>query len=236
VSSSVPDLELLQRRLGHKFRDSALLRLALAHPSVTLDEAPGTQNNQRLEFLGDAVLQLAITRELYERYPQFGEGPLTKARAHMVNRSSLSEVAKGLDLGVCLILARGEETSGGRSRPSNLSNAFEAIIGAVYLDGGYDAAREMIRRLFASSFEDVNVAPRQINPKGELQEHLQGVAKPAPVYKLENSSGPDHDRMFECSVHVSGEELARGSGKTKREAECQAARAALDRLRAVTPP
>ena len=135
------DLAALQVRLGYTFRDQSLLQLALTHPSVAHELGAPVQHNQRLEFLGDAVLQLVLTRELYERFPDFDEGPLTKARAKLVNRRSLAEHGRKLELGAHLILSRGEDLHGGRERPSALADTFEAVMGALFLDGGYDIDR-----------------------------------------------------------------------------------------------
>ena len=225
------DYDELQTRLGYTFRDMALLRLALTHPSVAHELGSPVQTNQRLEFLGDAVLQLVLTRALYDRFTDFGEGPLTKARAKLVNRRSLAERARSLDLGAHLTLSRGEEMHGGRGRPSALADAFEAVLGAILLDGGFDAAREFIGREFRGAVADLEVIPSQENPKGELQELLQAVSPEAPHYEVVSASGPDHDREFECTVHHGGTELARGIGKSKKAAESEAALAALRKLR-----
>ena len=194
------DLAALQSRLGYAFRDETLLRLALTHPSVAHEQGVPVQHNQRLEFLGDAVLQLALTRELYERFPAFNEGPLTKARAKLVNRRALAD-------------------------------AYEALVGAMFLDGGFEAAREFILREFAASVGHLNVIPILENPKGELQEFLQARSPEAPVYQVVSATGPDHDRLFECTVLHEGVELARGSGKSKKAAQSEAALAALRKLR-----
>ena len=265
----------LQDRLGYVFRDPALLRLALTHPSVAHEQGAPLATNQRLEFLGDAVLQLVLTRELYEKFPAVGEGPLTKARAKLVNRRTLAERARHLGVGQYLILSRGEEMHGGRERPSALADTYEALLGAVFLDAGFEAARDFILRQFQAAFGGLEVIPILENPKGELQELLQAVstatqATPqqlreaadiqeriqslqkeldhlrkerdqllgglgetpnAPHYRVVSAFGPDHDRMFECSVHHGGVELARGQGKSKKEAETEAAFAALATLR-----
>jgi ribonuclease III len=178
------------------------------------------------------VLQLVLTRELYERFPGFGEGPLTKARAKLVNRRTLAERARHLGIGQHLILSRGEETHGGRERLSALADTYEALLGAIFLDGGFEAGREFILRQFQPAFGSLGAIPIIENPKGELQELLQSVSPEAPRYHLESVSGPDHDRVFECTVHHGGEELARGRGKSKKAAESEAALAALARLRA----
>lgn len=208
-----------------------MLRLSMTHPSVAHEQGQPTQINQRLEFLGDAVLQLALTQELYNRFPDFEEGPLTKARAKLVNRRSLAERARQLGLGRYLVLSRGEELSGGRERPSALADTFEALLGAIFLDGGFDRAREFILRQFLGALGGLRVIPTLENPKGELQELLQAYSSEAPRYHVVSASGPDHDRMFECTVHHAGAELARGRGKSKKAAESEAAFAALAKLR-----
>jgi ribonuclease-3 len=189
------------------------------------------QHNQRLEFLGDAVLQLVLTRELYERFPDYGEGPLTKARARMVNRRFLAEQGRRLELGRYLELSRGEELHGGRDRPSALADAFEALLGALFLDGGFDAVRLFVLRQFQDEFATLSLVPNLENPKGELQEMLQADSPEPPQYQLECATGPDHDRVFECAVYHAGAELGRGKGKSKKQAESEAASAALEKLR-----
>ena len=230
-----------QTRLGYTFRDEGLLRLALTHPSVAHEAGPPPggddeaqrrpAHNQRLEFLGDAVLQLVLTHELYEKFPAFDEGPLTKARAKLVNRRTLGEHARVLGLGAHMILSRGEEMHGGRERASALADTFEALLGAIFLDGGYEVAREFILREFGADFGKLNVLPTIENPKGELQELLQARSPQAPEYHVISATGPDHDRLFECTVQHEGVELARGSGKSKKAAESDAALAALKKLR-----
>jgi len=227
----VSDLAAFQDRLGYKFRDENLLRLALTHPSVAHESGVPTAHNQRLEFLGDAVLQLVLTQQLYEKFPAFDEGPLTKARAKLVNRRTLAEHARALGLGAHLILGHGEATHGGRERASTLADAFEALLGAIFLDGGFDAAREFILREFSPAFGKLSVLPTIENPKGESQELLQTRSPHAPQYQTISATGPDHDRVFECIVHHEGVELARGSGKSKKAAESDAALAALKKMR-----
>lgn len=223
--------EELQSKLGYTFRDLELLKLALTHPSVAHEQGASMQTNQRLEFLGDAVLQLVLTRELYDKFPGFDEGPLTKARAKLVNRRTLAEHGRALNLGANLILSRGEETHGGRERPSALADAYEAVVGAVFMDGGFDLASEFILREFSGDLGGLTVIPIMENPKGELQELLQAVSAEAPQYDVVSATGPDHDRMFECIVQHAGVELARGRGKSKKAAESEAALAALTKLR-----
>ena len=172
-----------------------------------------------------------LTRELYEKFPTVGEGPLTKARAKMVNRRTLAEHGRSLGLGKHLRLSRGEEKHGGRERPSALADTFEALLGAIFLDGGFEAAREFILGQFASAFGGLTVIPILENPKGELQELLQSESSQPPQYHVVAATGPDHDRLFECTVHHNGLVLARGVGKSKKAAESEAALAALARLR-----
>ena len=235
----MPDLAALQSRLGYNFRDEELLRLSVTHASVAHERGTPVQHNQRLEFLGDAVLQLVLTRELYEKFPNFNEGPLTKARAKLVNRRTLAMHGRALGLGEHLILSRGEELHGGRERPSALVDTFEAVVGAILIDGGFEAARNFILHEFDGAFGALGDLPMLENPKGELQEFLQARSSEAPKYHVVSSSGPDHDRIFECTVHHVGMELARGLGKSKKAAESEAALAALKKLReeaAIQPP
>ena len=229
------NLKSLQERLGYQFRDEGLLLLALTHPSVAHERSMAVAHNQRLEFLGDAVLQLVLTRELYDRFPGFGEGPLTKARAQLVNRHSLGALARSLELGAHLILSRGEESSGGRERESTLADAYESVLGAIYMDSGFDAASGFINRQFVELLEQGDVIPRLDNPKGELQEFLQENTGIAPTYELTSISGPDHDRVFECAVYHRGVEMARGTGKNKKAAESEAAARALEVFRKNAP-
>ena len=228
------DLEALQSALGHRFRYAGLLSLALTHPSVAHEEGGGQNHNQRLEFLGDAVIQLAITSELFHRFPALGEGALTQARAQLVNRTSLATQARRLNLGGQVILSRGEESSGGRSRSSTLADAFEAIIGAVYVDAGFETARQTLLNLLAEGGSAMAELPNLENPKGDLQEFLQAGSPEAPRYELLETEGPDHNRTFRCAVLHGGVELARGEGRSKKAAESHAAFLALQRLKAAS--
>jgi ribonuclease-3 len=227
----VAEHEELQKRIGYTFRDPELLELALTHPSVAHEQGAAIQTNQRLEFLGDAVLQLVLTRELFEKFAAFDEGPLTKARAKLVNRRTLAEHGRKIGLGSELSVSRGEELHGGRERPSALADAYEALLGAIFLDGGFEVSREFILREFSGAFDGLSVIPILENPKGELQELLQAVSPEAPEYRVISATGPDHDRIFECTVHHNGVELARGAGKSKKAAESEAALAALKLIR-----
>lgn len=226
----------LQNRLGHTFRDGTLLRLALTHPSVAHDANAPIQHNQRLEFLGDAVLGLVLSQQLYEKFSAADEGALTKSRAKLVNAGSLAAHARELGLGAHLILSRGEENTGGRERASTLADAFESVLGAIFLDGGFAAADGFVRREFAADFTTLAGGTDFQNPKGELQELMQSRSAQAPEYEFISANGPDHDRVFECAVRHDGAELARGTGKSKKAAECAAALAALQKLRAAPAP
>jgi ribonuclease-3 len=232
----VPNLAELQQRLGYHFRDESLLRLALTHPSIAHEQNTPRPHNQRLEFLGDSVLGLILTRELYEKFHSADEGLLTKSRAKLVNSNALAEHGRALNLGQHLILSRGEENTGGRERPSALADAFEALLGAIFLDGGFEAARDFVLREVGVKFNDLDGTAGIENPKGELQELLQSRAAAAPEYQLIAANGADHDRDFECAVLHAGTELARGRGKSKKAAESDAALAALIKLREAAEP
>lgn len=221
----------LQERIGHTFQDASLLEMALTHPSLGAMPGATVRDNQRLEFLGDAVLQMVLTDELFRRYDAASEGPLTTARAHLVNRKTLADRARALGLGEHLRLGRGEESSGGRQRVSALADAYEAIMGAIYLDGGLAAAREVILAQYRDELGGLQVMPNLDNPKGELQERLQSESNEPPEYRLASATGPDHDRLFECAVLHRGVELGRGRGRSKKEAESEAALLALRNLR-----
>jgi ribonuclease III len=230
--SSVRNCSELQAILGYEFRDLDLLRLALTHPSVAHEQGRSVKHNQRLEFLGDAVLGVALTRELYEKFTEVSEGPLTKARAQMINCRTLAAQARQIGLNEFLILSRGEEANLGRNRASAMADAFEAVVGAIFMDGGFDMACEFVLRSFRSAFGELTSIPTLENPKGELQEMMQSKSPEAPQYKLMSTVGPHHDRVFECVVTHCGVELGRGSGKSKKAAESEAALSALQRLRA----
>ena len=222
----------LQQRLGYQFRDEQMLCLALTHPSVAHEQNSPAPHNQRLEFLGDAILGAVLSQQLYEKFSEADEGLLTKSRAKLVNAASLAAHGRALGLGAHLILSRGEENTGGRDRLSTLADAFEALLGAIFLDGGLDAAREFILREFAADIGELTLPAGIENPKGELQELLQARSPRAPEYQLVSASGADHNPDFECAVWHDGTELARGRGKSKKAAESDAALAALKILHA----
>ncbi len=223
----MPRLGPFQKRIGYTFRQPDLLQLALTHPSVGREKGEAVANNQRLEFLGDAVLQLIVSAALYKQFSNRDEGTLSKVRAQLVNREGLAKRGRDIKLGTQLIVSRGEEKSGGRNRDSALADAFEALVGAVYLDGGFTKARRFILAQFQTALIEVDDGQHVGNPKGELQELLQARAAVSPEYRLLEATGPDHDRLFACTVHYEGRELARGEGKSKKTAESQAAAAAV---------
>ena len=212
----------LMEALGYTFRDEALLRRALTHPSM------GKEDNQRLEFLGDAVLQYLMSDRLYRDHPEDREGQLTHLRALLVCEAALSQVAGKLGIGQALIMDRGEELTGGREKPSVLCDAMEAVLAAVYLDGGMEAARGVVDRCWPKP-EEVS-RPMQ-DAKGLLQEELQKDGGETPTYEITGHRGPDHAPVFEATVYSRGEALAAGEGRTKKQAEQAAALAALRRIK-----
>jgi ribonuclease III len=217
----------LESRIQYKFRNSLLLAEALTHPSLAYESQRPHFDNQRLEYLGDAVLQLIISEELFRMFPDSTEGKLTKLRSRVVSRRALARFAMAIQLGDYVLLGKGEEATGGRRRLSTLADAFESLIGAVYLDTGADAARELVLRLFKSEIGSMVDSPEERNPKGELQECLQAIHPQAPSYRILSESGPDHRRVFLAEVAWRNKVLATGKGKSKKEAEARAAAEAL---------
>jgi ribonuclease-3 len=220
-------MQPLESRIGYKFRNSFLLAEALTHPSLAYESQRPHFDNQRLEFLGDAVLQLILTEELFKMFPDFPEGRLTKLRSGVVSRRALARFAMTIHLGDYVLLGKGEESTGGRRRLSTLADAFEALIGAVYLDSGISPARELVLRLLQAEIGGLAASPEERNPKGELQEVLQALCPQAPGYRIIGESGSDHRRVFQAEVSWQGLVLATGRGKSKKEAEARAAAEAL---------
>ncbi len=218
----------LERALGVQFRDTGLLRLGLVHSSY-LNENPGEypESNERLEFLGDAVLGMVVAEELYGANPDWPEGRLTQARAALVQEATLAEVARGIGLGDMLRMGRGEEAGGGRERPSNLSAGLEAVIGAVFLDQGYEVAREVVLKVLGDGLASLGEPEMSANPKSALQEAVQAEGLPSPTYRIVHEEGADHDRLFVAEVTVGDEVAGRGEGKRKSLAEQAAAVEAL---------
>ena len=231
----------LEELLGYQFSNRELLDRALTHSSAIPElrgvgaDLPGDpthlSDNERLEFLGDAVLELLASEYLLAAFPEWSEGQLSKSRARIVNASSLESAARRLHLGEHLRLGRGEEKTGGRQKQTLLADAFEAVVAAVYLDSGLGAARELLQRvLFEQALEERGERIAESDRKSALQEFLQGRGQAPAEYRLAGESGPDHQKTFCIEVWINGECLARGEGSTKKEAEQRAARSALEQL------
>lgn len=221
-------MEPVEKIIGHSFRDPRWLAEALTHASLAYETQRSQADNQRLEFLGDAVLQLTLSDELFRRFPEADEGVLTKARAQLVSTKALARLARLLQLGAHVRMGRGEEASGGRDRENTLADVFEALSGAIYLDGGIEAARSFVLRSYAKELESMALSSLELNPKGHLQEMIQAAAGSQPIYNIVAAIGPDHQKTFEAAVTWQGVELGRGIGKSKKEAEMEAARVALE--------
>lgn len=217
----------LELQIGYKFRNSLLLAEALTHPSLSFERKTFHFDNQRLEFLGDAVLQLVVTHHLYRLFPSFSEGQMTKLRSRIVSRESLKKYALSLDLGRYIMLGRGEEATQGRQRSSTLADSFEALIGAIYLDSEVDSVRRFILRVAGDDLSSLARAPTEDNPKGELQEVLQAVSSTGPTYEVISEAGPDHLKEFHCRVIWEDRSLGQGTGQSKKQAEINAAIQAL---------
>jgi len=221
----------LERRLGYRFRDVGLLEHALTHKSKAHEDATGgVVDNESLEFLGDAVLGFVIADLLYREFPHFDEGQKSKAKAALVSTTALAELGQKIGLGAYLLLGRGEEKTGGRQKQALLADGCEAVIAAIYLDGGIDAARDCILQELAEEIEHVRSPDFLRDFKSALQERLQASGRPLPDYEVTAELGPDHDKRFHVTVRVQGEVLASAAGRTKKEAEQAAARQALDKV------
>ena len=221
-------MEALEEKLGYRFTDRALLENALTHSSYANENrARGAQSHERLEFLGDSVLGMVTADYLYRTHPDLPEGDLTRTRAALVCESSLVEVAQRLDLGAYLKLGRGEEAGGGRERPSIVADAVEAVLAAVYLDGGIGSARKLIQR-FILDKEEEKSASRDY--KTALQELVQRESGRVLGYKLIGAQGPDHAKIFSVEVDLNGVPIGQGQGRSKKEAEQNAAKAAIEKL------
>ena len=217
----------LEERIGYKFRNPLLLAEALTHPSLGHETQRRHFDNQRLEFLGDAILQLVITEYLFGHFKDQPEGQLTKLRSRLVSRDALKMHAANIDLGQFLLMGRGEESSGGRARTSTLADAFEALIGAVYLDGGLEDTRKFILAQAKADLAQLAEEPVDINPKGNLQELLQSISPKSPVYEVLSQTGPEHDKRFVVQAVWEGIVLGKGSGRSKKQAETAAADEAM---------
>lgn len=222
--------EKLQTLIGYHFSDAALLAEALTHRSYANEQRTRCADNERLEFLGDAILGLVIAEALFSGDPQRPEGELSRLRAELVNAGTLAQLARQIDLGASLYLGRGEVKAGGSDKENILADAFEALLGAIYLEGGIVAARPVILRLFAQAI--VAKVKQQVNSdhKSQLQEYLQALQQTPPEYVLIETEGPEHDRTFVVEARTPGQLLGVGKGRSKKEAEQAAAGAALAML------
>lgn len=233
-------VERLQQRLGYTFGDRSLLLQSLTHTSYGheqfQDRPASKRDNERLEFLGDAVLDLVVSDLLLEAFPHAAEGQLSKMRAAMVNEKTLADVARSLSLGDTLRLGKGEQLTGGADKPSILACTFEAIVAAIYLDGGYHGIYPVIRNLFREFFTCEKSLVTLYDHKTQLQEVMQARFKITPSYVLKSVEGPDHARIFEVEVLAKGEILARAQGSSKKEAEQNAAREAIQNVSAHQHP
>lgn len=218
------------KKLGIRWKNIDLLHIALTHSSFSFEKKDRLKNNQRLEFLGDAVLELIISEYLFDKFPAFTEGELTKLRASIVCEPSLARVARDLNIGLCLYMGKGEERSGGRDRPSILADAFESLLGAVYLDSGLEVARRFALERLEGIVSDVLEGRVDRDYKTELQEILQKKTSNTVNYVILKEEGPAHDRFFTAGVICLGRQLGMGTGHSKKEAEQQAARHALECL------
>jgi ribonuclease-3 len=221
-----------QKNLGISFHQESLLEQAFIHSSY-LNENPGfaRPSNERLEFLGDAILDFIVAEKLYKEFPKLPEGKLTEIRASLVCRDTLAKLASSLKLGDWFLLGQGEEANSGRTKVSNLANVMEALIGALYLDQGLAKARRFIFTQIKPELKKIKAGKTTPNYKALVQELIQGQKKPTPVYSLVEATGPDHSKQFTAEILVEGEALGRGTGRSKKAAESQAARAAWKKLR-----
>ena len=228
------EFDALQQAIGYRFRDRGLLEHALTHTSrANEDVSGGVHDNESMEFLGDAVIGFVIADVLFREFPEFDEGQKSKTKASLVSTATLARQAERLTLGEHLLLGRGEEKTGGRRKQALLADGYEALIAAIYLDGGIEHARAFITREFGGLLAEVRQhgVAGPLDYKSALQELLQGRELPLPEYRLVGTLGPDHRKLFQVEVVVNGESLAESTGPSKKEAEQDAARVALDRLR-----
>jgi ribonuclease III len=228
--TQIIDLESLQSSISYLFNDINLLMQAMTHRSFVNEQSGSVWNhNERLEFLGDAVLNLSLTTMLLNHYPDLPEGHLSKIRAGQVNEKSLAVLSSHLGLGGYLLMGKGEERTGGREKPSILADTLEAVLGAIYLDGGFDAALSFVQRLFQSRFENASTFSTQ-DYKTLLQEYCQGELKTVPEYKVFREEGPDHKKIFFVEVIIQGQVISIGKGRTKKDAQQKAAEKAFGLL------
>ncbi len=218
----------LEAAISYTFTDRQLLLQALTHKSFSNEQAEFVPHNERLEFLGDAVLELVISDWVFNRYPDIPEGGLTRIRAEVVSEKGLFQVARQLDIGTVLRLGKGEQRSGGREKPSLLADALEALLGAIYREGGFSAVDLVIKNIFYEMIEKSALLRYGSDYKTYLQERLQALYGQLPEYLLAEVSGPDHQKIFSTEVYLSGELLGKGTGSSKKSAEQKAAEVALD--------
>jgi ribonuclease-3 len=216
--------------MDYHFSNRVLLKEAMTHRSVCQNKSEKNFSNERLEFLGDAVLGLVVTDELYRRFPEHDEGRLTKAKSYLVSREVLSKQAEKMNLGQYLLVSNGEEKSGGRYRQSILADAFEAVIGAIYIDGGLEAVQQFIRRHLLREMDSLLKSKFHNNYKSWLLEHVQAKGEIVPEYRVVFEKGPDHHKEFTVEVILDGKGLGRGTGPSKKKAEQEAACQALQHL------
>lgn len=229
-------IDTLEKQLKYSFKDKDLLKRALTHRSYLNElKYKDAKHNERLEFLGDAVLELLITKYLFENYPERPEGELTSFRAAVVRTESLAETAGELNIGEYLYMSKGEESTGGRERPYILANTIEALLGAFYVDGGITPCKQFVDTYMVPKLPKIIEDRLDIDPKSKLQEIAQELYKYTPTYELVEETGPDHDRTFIMKVIVNNEEFGQGEGKNKQEAEQNAAEAALNKLKEEKP-
>lgn len=219
---------ILEDKLGYHFRDISLLATALTHSSWANEHR--TSHNERLEFLGDAVLEINVSRELYERFPDEREGGLTRLRSRLVSEGKLAELARGLGIGEMMFMGRGEASQGGRARPALIADAMEAVLGAVYLDGGHEEASALVQRLYAGRWPDPSEERKVKDYKTRLQEGTQAILRSLPTYIPLSSSGPEHAKTFHVKIELSDGRTYTASGSSLKRAEQEAARIALEDL------
>jgi len=224
------DLSLLQKRLGVKFKNFALYEQSFTHRSYLNEHPEATAHNERLEFLGDAVVELLVTRFLYDKFPDKPEGELTSLRAALVRRNTLSEVGQELGFEQYLRMSKGEARNEGKAKAMIISNAAEAFVGALFLDLGLKAVEKFVNKFLLPRLENIIAGETHIDAKSKFQEIIQEQSGSTPHYKTEEVSGPDHDRNFVVGVYVDDKLIAKGEGKSKREAETNAATAALAKI------
>ncbi len=224
------NVQKLEQALNLQFKNSRLLEEALVHRSYLNENTNKTISNERLEFLGDAVLELLVSKYLYTHYPEFSEGKLTNLRSSVVNTKSLAEIAQSINLGDYLRLSKGEEISGGRSNKSLLADVFEAVLGAMFLDQGLAPVEVFLENHLLPLIDNIVKTGEYNDYKSILQEKVQEKHRVTPLYKVFKEEGPDHDKTFFSAVYIENKKLGEGSGKSKQEAEQEAARSDLEAL------